>query len=60
MGVAGRLDVNDLTMGHTGVMRWNVRDKWVVSKDITHEPLIDDATFKQAQATLQRHGRGTG
>ncbi|MGC3862373.1 hypothetical protein ACPSM1_19570 [Micromonospora chersina] len=33
-------------------MRWNTRDKWVVSKEITHEPLIDDATFEQAQAIL--------
>ncbi|WP_328372590.1 recombinase family protein [Micromonospora zamorensis] len=54
------LDVDDVAMGHTGVMRWNARDKWVVSKDITHEPLIDDATFEQAQAILQRRGRGTG
>lgn len=26
------LDVDDVAMGHTGVMRWNARDKWVVSK----------------------------
>ncbi|WP_414855641.1 hypothetical protein [Micromonospora zamorensis] len=38
-------------------MRWNPRDKWVVSKDITHEPLIDDETFERAQATLQRRRR---
>ncbi|MGC4795581.1 recombinase family protein [Micromonospora saelicesensis] len=54
------LDVDDVAMGHTGVMRWNARDKWVVSKEIIHEPLIDDATFEQAQAILQRRGRGTG
>ncbi|MBQ1030395.1 recombinase zinc beta ribbon domain-containing protein [Micromonospora sp. C97] len=54
------LDVDDVAMGHTGVMRWNARDKWVVSKEITHEPLIDDATFEQAKAILQRRGRGTG
>ncbi|MFD1086356.1 recombinase family protein, partial [Micromonospora andamanensis] len=54
------LDVDDVAMGHTGVMRWNARDKWVISKEITHEPLIDDATFEQAQAILQRRGRGTG
>ncbi|MEU5789753.1 recombinase family protein [Micromonospora purpureochromogenes] len=54
------LDVDDVAMGHTGVMRWNTRDKWVVSKEITHEPLIDDATFEQAQALLQRRGRGSG
>ncbi|WP_244298294.1 DDE-type integrase/transposase/recombinase [Micromonospora cremea] len=54
------LDVDDVAMGHTGVMRWNARDKWVVSREITHEPLIDDADFEQAQAILQRRGRGTG
>ncbi|MGR6320810.1 recombinase family protein [Micromonospora soli] len=54
------LDVDDVAMGHTGVMRWNTRDKWVVSKEIIHEPLIDDATFEQVQAILQRRGRGTG
>ncbi|MEU5727169.1 recombinase family protein [Micromonospora sp. NPDC047738] len=54
------LDVDDVAMGHTGVMRWNTRDKWMVSKEITHEPLIEDATFKQVQAILQRRGRGTG
>ncbi|MFG1740269.1 recombinase family protein [Micromonospora chalcea] len=54
------LDVDDVAMGHTGVMRWNPRDKWVVSKELTHEPLIDDATFEEAQAILHRRGRGTG
>ncbi|MGC4864625.1 recombinase family protein [Micromonospora sp. DT53] len=54
------LDVDDVAMGHTGVMRWNARDKWVVSKKITHEALIADAIFEQAQAILQRRGRGTG
>jgi site-specific DNA recombinase len=46
-------------MGHTGVMRWSPRDKWVVSKDITHPPLIDDATFEEAQALLSRRRRRT-
>ncbi|WP_422735711.1 zinc ribbon domain-containing protein [Micromonospora sp. WMMD729] len=32
----------------------------MVSKDITHEPRIDDATFERAQAILQQRGRGTG
>ncbi|MGN9812563.1 recombinase family protein [Micromonospora sp. BQ11] len=47
-------------MGHTGVMRWNTRDKWVISTETVHEPIIDDATFEQAQAILHRRGRGTG
>ncbi|WP_208641486.1 recombinase zinc beta ribbon domain-containing protein [Micromonospora arborensis] len=38
-------------------MRWNARDKWVVSKEITRPPLIDDETFEQAQALLTRRAR---
>ncbi|WP_218896237.1 recombinase family protein [Micromonospora purpureochromogenes] len=53
------LDVDDVAMGHTGVMRWNPRDKWVVSKEITHPPLIDDATFEEAQALLSRRRQKT-
>ncbi|MFD4208287.1 recombinase family protein [Micromonospora tulbaghiae] len=51
------LDVDDVAFGHTGVMRWNPRDKWVVCKDFSHSPIVDDATFEQAQAllVLQRH-----
>ncbi|WP_329101498.1 recombinase family protein [Micromonospora sp. NBC_01699] len=54
------LDVDDVAMGHTGVLRWNPTDKWIISKEIIHEPLVDDSTFEQAQALLQRRGRGTG
>ncbi|MEU8419419.1 recombinase family protein [Micromonospora sp. NPDC048835] len=52
------LDVDDVALGHTGVMRWNPRDKWVVSKEITHPPIIDEATFEQAQTLLARHRLG--
>ncbi|WP_433493692.1 recombinase family protein [Micromonospora sp. CA-248089] len=52
------LDVDDVALGHTGVMRWNPRDKWVVSKEITHSPIVDDATFQQAQTLLERHRLG--
>lgn len=38
-------------------MRWNTRDKWVISTDITHPPLIDDDTFGQVQALLSRRAR---
>ncbi|MFE9191039.1 recombinase family protein [Micromonospora sp. NPDC007208] len=52
------LDVDDVALGHTGVMRWNPRDKWVISKEITHPPIIDEATFEQAQTLLARHRLG--
>ncbi|NJC12910.1 hypothetical protein F4558_002736 [Micromonospora profundi] len=28
------LDVDDVAMGHTGVLRWNASGRWVVSKEI--------------------------
>jgi site-specific DNA recombinase len=46
------LDVNDVALGHTPVMRWNDRDRWFVSKDLAHQPLIDDAVFGQAHTML--------
>jgi hypothetical protein len=30
------LDVDDVALGHTGVMRWNAPDKWIISREITH------------------------
>ncbi len=52
------LDVNDVALGNTAIMRWNPKERWVVSKDIVHPPLIDSAVFEQVQQIL--HGRGTG
>jgi site-specific DNA recombinase len=54
------LDVDDVAMGHTSVMRWNPREQWVVSTDVVHPPIIDMDTFEQAQALLHRRGSGTG
>ena len=51
------LDVEDVALGHTGVMRWNTRDKWITSRDLSHPPLIDDATFEQAQVLLGQRAR---
>ncbi|WP_165945781.1 recombinase family protein [Micromonospora sp. KC606] len=51
------LDVDDVALGHTGVMRWNTRDKWIISKEIVHPPLIDDTTFEQAQTLLGQRAR---
>ncbi|SCL24699.1 recombinase family protein [Micromonospora inyonensis] len=51
------LDVDDVALGHTGVMRWNTRDKWIISKEVVHPPLIDDATFEQAQTLLGQRAR---
>jgi DNA invertase Pin-like site-specific DNA recombinase len=52
------LDVNDVALGNTALVRWNPKEQWVVSKDIVHPPLIDTATFEQVQQIL--HGRGSG
>ena len=50
------LDVDDVALGHTSVMRWNATGKWIVSKDLSHEPIIDNDTFDQTQALLHRRG----
>jgi site-specific DNA recombinase len=44
------LDVNDVALGHTTRQRWNQRADWIWSEQTVHEPLIDTATFEQAQA----------
>ena len=51
------LDVDDVALGHIAVMRWNNRDQWLVSKDIVHEPLIDQTDFDNAQQMLTRRAR---
>lgn len=54
------LDVNDVAMGHTSVMRWNPQQQWVTSNDEAHPAIIDTETFDAAQALLRRRGRGPG
>src|SRR6266511_2380455 len=54
------LDVEDVAMGHTSVMRWNPREQWVISTEVVHPPIIDMNTFDNAQALLHRRGRGPG
>jgi DNA invertase Pin-like site-specific DNA recombinase len=46
------LDVHDVALGHTTVMRWNEEDKWIFSEQVVHPPVIDDETFAQAQQLL--------
>jgi site-specific DNA recombinase len=46
------LDVRDIALGHTTVMRWNDQDKWIFSEQIVHPPIITDETFRQAQQLL--------
>ncbi|GLZ02293.1 recombinase family protein [Actinoplanes sp. NBRC 103695] len=47
-------NVNDVALGHSSVMRWNPAAEWIVSKDISHEPLIDLQTFEQVQNLMKR------
>jgi site-specific DNA recombinase len=44
------LDVEDVALGFTTRQRWNDQDRWIWSDHQVHEPLIDTATFEQAQA----------
>jgi hypothetical protein len=45
------MDVNDVALGHTAVMRWNPTDKWVVSNAVVHEPLVSDEDFERRLAS---------
>ncbi|WP_347404795.1 recombinase family protein [Micromonospora sp. WMMD1102] len=51
------LDVDDVALGHIAVMRWNGRDQWLVSKDIVHDPLVDEADFERVQQLMTRRAR---
>ncbi|MFD9224356.1 recombinase family protein [Streptomyces sp. NPDC060064] len=51
------LDIEDVTLGYTTTLRWNSKDKWLVSQRIAHTPLIDDETFAQAQDILASRTR---
>jgi site-specific DNA recombinase len=53
------LDVDDVALGHATKMRWNEPGKWIWSERTAHEPLIDTATFEQAQLLRLARG-GTG
>ena len=49
------IDVNDVALGHATKQKWNEPGKWIWSKELVHEPLVDTETFEQVQA-LQRAG----
>ncbi|WP_368860582.1 recombinase family protein [Streptomyces sp. RK75] len=51
------LDITDVSLGYTTKMRWNTQDKWIISKEIVHTPLIDDDTFAHTQDVLRARVR---
>ncbi|MFG2845148.1 recombinase family protein [Kitasatospora sp. NPDC048296] len=54
------IDIEDVTLGYATTLRWNTRDKWIVSDKIVHQPLVDDETFAQVQDVFAvRAGTGT-
>jgi len=46
------VDVDDVALGHEPVMRWNPRDKWIISQKVVHEPLVSDEVFDAARSLL--------
>ncbi|MFC7279102.1 recombinase family protein [Paractinoplanes rhizophilus] len=54
------LDVNDVALGHTAITRWNQPDKWVESKELAHEALIEQAAFDRVQEMFQQRARTGG
>jgi site-specific DNA recombinase len=51
------LDVDDVALGHTAIMRWHPRDQWVTSKAPVHESLIRDVEFERVQDLLTTRAR---
>jgi site-specific DNA recombinase len=43
------LDVDDVAAGHVSRMRWNDATNWVWSAQPTHQPLVDQTTFKPSR-----------
>jgi DNA invertase Pin-like site-specific DNA recombinase len=39
------VDVDDVALGHMPAVRWNPRDKWIISQEVVHEPLVSDEIF---------------
>jgi site-specific DNA recombinase len=54
------LDVNDVALGNTNIVRWNPNERWVVSSGIVHPSLIDTAVFEEVQQILHTRGSGPG
>jgi site-specific DNA recombinase len=46
------LDVNDVAAGHVSRMRWNDAARWIWSTHLTHQPLVDQATYQAVQARI--------
>jgi site-specific DNA recombinase len=52
------LDIHDVALGHTTKMRWNNKQQWIFSEQITHPVIINAETFQQTQDVLAARGRG--
>lgn len=50
------INVDDVALGHRAKQRRVEPGKWVWSEQPVHEPLIDDETFKRAQAVHAAKG----
>ncbi|MBM2620475.1 recombinase family protein [Actinoplanes sp. LDG1-06] len=48
------VDVRDVSLGYTNIMRWNPTNQRITSKELSHEPLVSDETFAQAQSLMHR------
>lgn len=53
------IDVRDVALGHETRMRWNDRDAWVWSQELTHEPLVSVELYEQVQAQFETTRRAS-
>jgi hypothetical protein len=46
------VDPDDVALGHRKAMRPNTRDRWVLSEEIVHDPIVDPDVFAAAQERI--------
>lgn len=53
------LDVNDVALGTTTMLRWNEKKDWIWSESKVHDALVTVEDFERVQAVLAERGRGS-
>jgi site-specific DNA recombinase len=53
------LDIDDVALGTTSVMRWNKSDQWVWSEYQVHEVIVSVEEFEKAQQIRRTRAHGT-
>jgi site-specific DNA recombinase len=54
------IDVHDVALGHMTKQRWNDQDRWIVSDNMVHPPIVTEDTFTRAQQFLTVRAQASG